>query len=120
MDRPSCEPWFHKLYGSKICLMVCPFNVKSAFADAFKPTARDIRAAKDAEGLLALIEARTEMNYEAFDYGTEGDPPIAPDAPDQCRPVPTVAGGRRPAEFDTGRAAVILSGGFASDEDRTE
>ncbi len=79
VDRPACEPWFHKLYGCKICLMVCPFNAKSIFADSFKPTARDIRDAKDANGLLALIESRTEMHYDAFDYGASGAPAIAPD-----------------------------------------
>lgn len=79
VDRPACEPWFHKLYGCKICLMVCPFNARSVFAEAFKPTARDIRGAKDAAGLLALIASRTEMRYDEFDYGPGSGPPIAPD-----------------------------------------
>ena len=76
---PGRAPWFHKLYGCKICLMVCPFNARSVFAEAFKPTARDIRGAKDAAGLLALIESRTEMQYDEFDYGPGSGPPIAPD-----------------------------------------
>jgi len=79
VDRAACEPWFHRLYGCKICLMVCPLNAKSIFAEAFKPTARDIRDAKDAKGLLALIESRTEMRYGELDYGAAGDPPIAPE-----------------------------------------
>jgi hypothetical protein len=40
---------------------------------------RDIRTAKDAQGLLSLIESRTEMQYGEFDYGAQGDPAIAPD-----------------------------------------
>jgi len=79
VERAACEPWFHKLYGCKICLMVCPLNAKSIYKENFKATARDIRAAKDAQGLLGLIESRTEMRYGEFDYGAQGDPAIAPD-----------------------------------------
>ena len=72
VDTPACEPYFHKLYGCKICLMVCPYNGRGAKKEQFKSTARDIREAKDADGLLALIESRTELNYDDFDYGEGG------------------------------------------------
>jgi len=31
VDTPACEPYFHKLYGCKICLMVCPLNARGVF-----------------------------------------------------------------------------------------
>ena len=68
VDTPACEPYFHKLYGCKICLMVCPLNARGRFRGAFKTLAKDLVAAKDAAGLLALVEDRTEMRYEDFDY----------------------------------------------------
>ena len=72
IDTPACEPYFHQLYGCKICLMVCPYNGRGAFKERYKAIARDIRAAKDAKGMLALIESRTDLRYEEFDYG-EGE-----------------------------------------------
>jgi Pyruvate/2-oxoacid:ferredoxin oxidoreductase delta subunit len=68
IDTPACEPYFHKLYGCKICLMVCPFNARGALKERYKPIARDIRAAKTAEGLLALIEQRTDLRTHEFGY----------------------------------------------------
>lgn len=67
VDTPSCEPYFYKLYGCKICLMVCPFNGRGARKDQFKPIAKDIRDAKDAKGLLALIESRTDFREDEFE-----------------------------------------------------
>jgi Pyruvate/2-oxoacid:ferredoxin oxidoreductase delta subunit len=66
VDTPACEPWFHKLYGCKICLMVCPLNAKGMFGAEFKKASRLLVEAKDAKGMLALIEARTNMHYEDF------------------------------------------------------
>lgn len=68
VDTPACEPHFHKLYGCKICLMVCPLNARGALRAQFKTLSRDLVAARDAEGLLALIEQRTDMRYDDFDY----------------------------------------------------
>lgn len=68
VNTPACEPYFHKLYGCKICLMVCPMNARGVLRDRFKELSRDIVAAKDADGMLALIEQRTDMHYEEFDY----------------------------------------------------
>ena len=52
--------------------MVCPYNGRGALKEQFKPTARDIREAKDAAGLLALIESRTDLDYDGFDYSEGG------------------------------------------------
>ena len=68
VDTPACEPYFHMLYGCKICLMVCPLNARGTLRSQFKEVSKDIVAAKDAKGMLALIEQRTDMHYEDFDY----------------------------------------------------
>ena len=67
VDTPACEPYFHKLYGCKICLMVCPYNGRGEFKDQFRATAKDIRDAKDAAGMLALVERRSNLSYEDFE-----------------------------------------------------
>ena len=67
VDTPACEPWFHKLYGCKICLMVCPLNSRGVFGEEFKRASRVLVDAKDADGMLRLIEERTDMRYEDFD-----------------------------------------------------
>lgn len=58
VDTPACEPFFYKLYGCKICLMVCPFNAKGIFGAGFKLMQKDIVAAKNATGLLRLMSER--------------------------------------------------------------
>ena len=63
VDTPACEPWFFRLMGCKICLMVCPLNAKSVFKDRFSGVARDIREAKDADGLVRLISARSGIDF---------------------------------------------------------
>lgn len=68
VDTPACEPYFHKLYGCKICLMVCPLNSRSIFRDEFKKLSKELVKAKDSKGLLDLIDERTDMHYEDFDY----------------------------------------------------
>jgi epoxyqueuosine reductase QueG len=67
VDTPACEPYFHKLYGCKICLMVCPLNSRGIFGDSFKRASKLLVQTKDAKGMLALIEQRTDMHYEDFD-----------------------------------------------------
>lgn len=69
VDTPACEPYFHKLYGCKICLMVCPLNSRGIFREGYKQLSKDLVQAKDAEGLLNLIEQRTDMNYGEFEGG---------------------------------------------------
>ncbi len=59
VDTPACQPWFNKMHGCKMCLMVCPFNARGAFKDAFTTVAKDIRASKDAPGLVRLIGSST-------------------------------------------------------------
>ncbi len=72
VDTPACEPYFYEMFGCKICLMVCPFNGRGHLKENFKPMAKDIREAKDAAGMLKLIEERTELTYEGVYYG-DGD-----------------------------------------------
>jgi epoxyqueuosine reductase len=67
VDTPACEPYFHKLYGCKICLVVCPLNSRGIFGTAFKAASKLLVKAKDAKGMLALIEQQTDMHYEDFD-----------------------------------------------------
>ena len=67
VDTPACEPYFHKLYGCKICLMVCPLNSKGVFGDEFKKASKILVKTKDAQGMLDLIEERTDMHYEDFE-----------------------------------------------------
>ena len=74
VDTPACEPYFHKLYGCKICLMVCPLNSKGVFKDQFKRLSKDLVKAKDAKGLLALIESRTDMKLDEFEEPAGGAP----------------------------------------------
>lgn len=66
VHTPACEPYFHQLYGCKICLMVCPLNSRGKFGPAFKAASKVVVKAKDAKGMLALIEEHTDMHYEDF------------------------------------------------------
>ena len=66
VERETCEPYFHKLYGCKICLMDCPLNSKGVYSEAFKGLSKDIVRAKDAEGMISMIEERTDLHYEDF------------------------------------------------------
>jgi len=75
VDREACEPHFHKLYGCKICLMVCPLNARGLFRDAFKQLSRDLVKARDAAGMLALIEQRTDLKYGEFQAALADDEP---------------------------------------------
>ena len=69
VDTPACEPYFHQLYGCKICLMVCPLNSRGLFGEEFKRASKILVDTKDAAGMLRLIEERTDMHYEDFDPG---------------------------------------------------
>jgi len=59
VDTGACEPYFLQLWGCKICLMVCLFNGRSLFKEAYKAPARDIAKRKNASGLLDLFASRT-------------------------------------------------------------
>jgi len=74
VDTPACEPYFHKLYGCKICLMVCPLNSRGIFSGSFKRASKMLVQAKDAKGMLKLIEERTDMHYEDFEQAAPADP----------------------------------------------
>ena len=73
VEREACEPYFHKLFGCKICLMVCPLNSRGIFRDAFKTLSKDLVAAKDAAGMLSLIEERTDLKYGDFEVATDNE-----------------------------------------------
>lgn len=73
VDTPACEPWFHKLYGCKICLMVCPLNSRGRFGADFKRASKVLVKTRDARGMLQLLEERTDMHYEDFDAGSSPD-----------------------------------------------
>ena len=73
VDTPACEPYFHKLYGCKICLMVCPLNSRGIFGDEFKKASKILVKAKNAQGMLQLIEQQTDMHYEDFDMGAKDE-----------------------------------------------
>ena len=66
VDTPACEPWFHKLYGCKICLMACPLNSRSIFGDEFKRASKILVQTKNADGMLKLIEDRNNIDYSDF------------------------------------------------------
>ncbi len=44
--------------------MVCPFNARGNLKEAFKPVAADIRKAKDAKGLMAMIQERSNLSID--------------------------------------------------------
>lgn len=60
VDTPACEPYFYRLFGCKVCLMVCPFNARS-LKEQYRPMQKDLVAAKDARGLLALLAERNGL-----------------------------------------------------------
>ena len=77
IDTPACEPYFYQLYGCKLCLMVCPFNGKGALKERFKPMAKTIRDAKDAAGMLRIIQDRNDLDFDEFaDVLPDGVPSV--------------------------------------------
>ena len=67
IDTPACHPHFLRLYGCKICLSVCPMNARAGgLKSQFKAVAVDIRAAKDAKGMLELLNTRSDLKLEEF------------------------------------------------------
>jgi len=73
VDTPACRPWFYELYGCKLCLTVCPFNARGLGKDTFKVVADDIREAKDAKGMIALISERSGETFEVPDSDAGSD-----------------------------------------------
>ncbi|MDP6429402.1 MAG: reductive dehalogenase domain-containing protein [Rhodospirillales bacterium] len=77
IDTPACQPYFYQLYGCKLCLMVCPFNGRGHMKERFKPMAKTIRDAKDAAGMLRIIQDRNHLDFEEFaDVLPEGVPSV--------------------------------------------
>ncbi|MDP6605196.1 MAG: reductive dehalogenase domain-containing protein [Dehalococcoidia bacterium] len=73
VDTPACQPWFYKMHGCKICLMVCPLNARGRLKAEFQQVAADIRQVKDAQGMVRLIEQRTGEEYADGDGNGDDD-----------------------------------------------
>jgi Pyruvate/2-oxoacid:ferredoxin oxidoreductase delta subunit len=71
INTPACHPHFLRLYGCKICLSVCPMNARGALKSQFKAVAKDIREAKDAPGMLELLNQRGDLKLEEFNEEAE-------------------------------------------------
>jgi len=80
VDTPACQPWFYEMHGCKICLMVCPLNARGRLKEAFQAVADDIRAARDAAGIVRLIEQR--QRAEGGEQGSFNAVPPRPPSPD--------------------------------------
>ena len=59
VDTAKCEPYFNRLWGCKICLMVCPLNGRGAFKEGYKIIAKDLAKAKDYDGYLPILAEHT-------------------------------------------------------------
>jgi epoxyqueuosine reductase QueG len=66
VHTPDCHPHFLRMYGCKICLSVCPMNARGNKKTEYKAVAKDIRAAKDAVGMLKTIDERGDLRLEEF------------------------------------------------------
>lgn len=64
INTPKCEPFLFKLFGCKICMMVCPFGSRGKFKEDYKNTAKSIREAKTREGLLDKIVEQSGIDFE--------------------------------------------------------
>lgn len=73
IDTPKCEPYFHELFGCKICLMVCPFNARGSYKEQYKPTGKMIREAKTSEGLMKIMQESTDLDYDSMEGPIFGD-----------------------------------------------
>ena len=71
IDTPACHPHFLRLYGCKICLSVCPMNARSSLKSQFQAVAKDIREAKDAPGMLELLNERADLKLDEFNREAE-------------------------------------------------
>ncbi len=59
VDTAKCEPYFQRLWGCKICLMVCPLNGRGAFKEGYKVIAKQLAKAKDYVGYLPMLAQGT-------------------------------------------------------------
>lgn len=59
VETPECEPFFNRLWGCKICLMVCPFNGRGIFKEGYRNIAKDLAKAKDYHGYLPMLASNT-------------------------------------------------------------
>ncbi|MBT5073002.1 MAG: 4Fe-4S dicluster domain-containing protein [Kordiimonadaceae bacterium] len=68
VDSDKCQPYFSRLYGCKICLSVCPLTARAPdLRSSYKEMSKSIKDAKDADGMLKMIDEKDSLNTEAFD-----------------------------------------------------
>lgn len=67
VDSDKCQPYFSRLYGCKICLSVCPLTARAPDLRAsYKEMSKSVKKAKNAEGMLKMIDDRDGLNTEEF------------------------------------------------------
>jgi len=68
VDSDKCQPFFSRLYGCKICLSVCPLTARAPDLRAnYKKMSKSIKEAKNAEGMMKMIDEKDSLNLEEFD-----------------------------------------------------
>ncbi|MBL4603819.1 MAG: 4Fe-4S dicluster domain-containing protein [Emcibacteraceae bacterium] len=68
VDSDKCQPYFSRLYGCKICLSVCPLTARVPdLRSNYKEMSKSIKTAKDAGGMMKMIDEKDSLNTEAFD-----------------------------------------------------
>ena len=68
VDSDKCQPYFSRLYGCKICLSVCPLTARAPdLRSNYKEMSKSIKAAKDADGMMKMIDEKDSLNIEGFD-----------------------------------------------------
>lgn len=68
VDSDKCQPYFSRLYGCKICLSVCPLTARAPdLRESYKEMSKSIKHAKDADGMLKMIDEKDGLNTIEFD-----------------------------------------------------
>jgi len=68
VDSDKCQPYFSRLYGCKVCLSVCPLTARAPdLRDNYKEMSKSIKQAKNAQGMLKIIDKKTPLNLNEFD-----------------------------------------------------
>lgn len=68
VDSDKCQPYFSRLYGCKVCLSVCPLTARAPnLRENYKSMSKSIKEAKDAKGMIEMIDNKTPLNLKAFD-----------------------------------------------------
>ncbi len=68
VDSDKCQPYFSRLYGCKICLSVCPLTARAPdLRSNYKEMSKSIKQAKNADGMMKMIDDKDSLNTEGFD-----------------------------------------------------